>query len=250
MVEPEVMPGRPAMLVSLHDVCPASWPDYVALLEELPGIRTTLLVVPDFHHQGSIEAEPAFCRDLEQRRQQGDELVLHGYYHQDESPPPRGPVEWIRRRVLTHEGEFAAASHDEARDRIEAGMALFRQQNWPLEGFVAPGWLYGEHTAAVLRELGFSWYTDHRHLWRTADGQRQQLPTLVWSARSAWRRVLSERWNQRLLAKLEQAPVLRLALHPVDLVHERSRRFWVDCIRELQTQRRMLTKTEWFGELS
>jgi len=41
------------------------------------------------------------------------------------------------------EGEFWALSEREATRRIEAGVAWFRAQGWPLAGFVAPAWLLG-----------------------------------------------------------------------------------------------------------
>ena len=241
-----------AMLVSLHDVCPGSWPLYAPFMEELetrvPGLRSTLLVLPDFHRQGRIDTDASFCRAMDQRRANGDELVLHGYHHQDDRPLPLRPREFIMRRLLTHEGEFYGLSTQQAQARLEAGMQIFRRLGWPLAGFVAPGWLLSEGGRQALKRNGFRYTTDHRHLCSIPDERSQPLPTLVWSARSPARRALSQRWNRWQRSRFRDEPVLRLALHPVDLRHKISHRFWMETICELSRHRRTLTKSAWVEE--
>src|SRR5699024_3603675 len=115
-------------------------------LDRQGGIRNSLLVVPDFHRQAPVCSDAAFCRALDKRQQLGDELVLHGYTHTDDAPPPRSFREILRRRILTHEGEFAALSWEESTRRIQAGLALCRELGWRVEGFVPPGWRSNLHS--------------------------------------------------------------------------------------------------------
>ncbi len=239
-------------MLSLHDVCPSSWPayrDFLQALETLPRPPVaTHLVVPDFHGQGPVHNHPRFCRELSERQARGDELVLHGFRHADTGPAPRTPGDWIRRRLLTHEGEFAVASRHQAVELVEAGQHMFRQLGWSSRGFVAPGWLYSQGTLAALRERGFDWYTDHHGFHELGSGRYLPLPTLVWSSRSRWRRWLSAAWNRIQLTRFRSHATLRLALHPVDMRHEAPRRFWIETVRTLARERQALTKSALMGE--
>src|SRR5690606_36529670 len=163
------------------------------------------LVVPDFHRRNRLDEHSQFCRMLEQRLARGDELVLHGFHHLGEAPMPRGPHEWFMRRVLTHEGEFYALSETDAARRLEQGMAMFRQFGWPRHGFVAPGWLLAAGARRALAAPGLVYASDVRQLRLLPDFSGIEAPSLVWSARSAWRRGLSRQVSERLLARLRQA---------------------------------------------
>lgn len=43
--------------------------------------------------------------------------------------------------------------------------------------------------------------------------------SLVWSVRSAWRRMASRLWNLTLFNRLQANPLLRISIHPVDVEH-------------------------------
>ncbi|MFQ5488710.1 MAG: DUF2334 domain-containing protein [Gammaproteobacteria bacterium] len=239
-----------AFCIVLHDVAPATWScyaDFVAEVEQLGDISLTLLVVPDYHGQGVFDRAPAFLSAMERHLERGDELVLHGYYHADPGPVPLSPGTWVRRRIYTHEGEFYSIGEDEAQRRLERGMALFARLGWPLHGFVPPAWLLGAEARAALSRCALSYTSDPRHLLRLPDFAPLFVPTLVWSARSAWRRSLSRRWNDYLLKRHATAPLLRLGLHPVDLRHRGVRRYWLETIGKLLSYRTPVTKSCWLG---
>lgn len=243
--------SRRAFILSLHDVAPHSWPLYQSFLQELqrPGsLTSTLLVVPDFHRADAAEHSPAFCRAMAERQAAGDELVLHGWSHSDDGPAPSGPGQWIRRRILTHEGEFSALDEAAAYARVRDGLALCRRQDWRVSGFVPPGWLSNEASRRTIRYAGFDYRTDAGALYRLADGERLPLPTVVMSSRSSWRRRVFERLNQARLRRFQQQPVIRLALHPVDLRYPESRGFWRRTIDALSEQRRCVSKAQWLLE--
>lgn len=243
--------AEPALAVVLHDVAPATWPDYadfIARLDALGPIPLTLLVVPEFHRRGSIEADSGFLQRLERRLAQGDELILHGYYHDDPGPLRHSPVEYFTRRIYTHEGEFYALDADTARRRLQAGSDLFRRLGWPLDGFVPPAWLLGPAARAVLGEFPFRYTSNPAGLIRLPTFSPLPAPSLVWSARSAWRRMLSRHWNEHRLQRHGEAGLIRLGLHPVDMRHRAARDWWLSTLQALLLQRRAMTKGAWLEQ--
>lgn len=238
-----------SVLLVLHDVSPASWADYRDFVHEvdaLGAIPITWLVVPDFHKRHALKHDPAFCQMLEQRLSRGDELVLHGYYHCDDQPAPRTLRDYCMRRLYTWEGEFYELTAAQAQTRLEAGLELFQQLGWPLHGFVAPAWLMSQGCRDALRHLPLDYTSDAGHFYRLPDFQALPAPGIVWSAGTAWRRGLSNviadirHWQTR------EAATLRLGLHPVDMRHDVSRRYWLQLLqRLLEEGRQPMTKFAW-----
>jgi len=249
--QPDLHNQHPSVLLVLHDVAPETWPDYqpfVEAVDALGDIPMTLLVVPDFHRRTPVQQAPAFRQVLERRLSRGDELALHGYYHADDGPPPRSPREYFMRRIYTWEGEFYALGQAQALHRLNAGIELFQACDWPLTGFVAPAWLMSEGTRQALRETPLHYTSDPQHLFRLPDFSRIDAPGLVWSARSAWRRGLSKVLSEARRARLQQAATIRLGLHPVDMRHAYSRRYWLDTLQQLLQQGRTpMTKMAWLA---
>ncbi|EKT4466061.1 DUF2334 domain-containing protein [Pseudomonas putida] len=249
MVDAAAAP-RSLMLV-LHDVAPETWPDYqpfVQAVDQLGGVPMTWLVVPDFHHRNALARSPTFCRLLERRLAQGDELALHGYFHTDDAPAPRSPGEFFMRRVYTHEGEFYGLDEADALLRLEAGLEVFHRHAWPVAGFVAPAWLMSEGTRQALRRLPLRYTSTPRHLYRLPEFTAINAPGLVWSARSAWRRGLSRMVCDWQCQRWREADTLRLGLHPVDMRHRSSRDYWLRTLHTLLEQgRQPLTKSAWLA---
>jgi len=242
----------PAVLLVLHDVAPSTWADYQPFIEAvdaLGNVPMTWLVVPDFHRRNALDDHPAFCRRLDTRVARGDELALHGYYHDDQEPGPTNPRDWFMRRVYTHEGEFYRLSRETALARLHDGLEVFQRHDWPLHGFVAPAWLMSDGTRQALRELPLSYTSDPQHLYRLPDFTAIDAPGLVWSARSAWRRGLSKIVSEQRQQRWRQAPVIRLGLHPVDMRHRYSRDYWLHTLERLLTEGRLpMTKMHWLAQ--
>ncbi|WP_130927199.1 polysaccharide deacetylase family protein [Pseudomonas sp. Sample_14] len=238
-----------AVCLVLHDVAPSTWADYqpfVEAVDALGDVPTTWLVVPDFHRHDALDANPAFRQELDARVARGDELALHGYYHDDQEPMPNNPRDWFMRRVYTHEGEFYRLSREAALDRLHAGLDMFQRYDWPVQGFVAPAWLMSDGTRQALRELPLSYTSDPQHLYRLPDFSAIDAPGLVWSARSAWRRGLSKILSEQREQRWREAPVIRLGLHPVDMRHRFSRDYWLHTLQRLLAEGRVpLTKIDW-----
>lgn len=213
--------GGKRVCIAIHDVAPQTWAHcerLIGALERAAGrVPLTLLVVP--HRHGDPSLPRWYVNAIEARLARGDELALHGWSHCDEGPPPRGPVDWLRRRVLTdREGEFAALSGPAARERVALGRAWFARRGWPLAGFVAPAWLMSEGTRAALRDAGFLYTTTRGSLELLRDGYRAASPAIGWSARTPARAAMSLAWVPAAAA-MAQADVVRIALHPVDAEH-------------------------------
>lgn len=243
--------NAPSLLVVLHDVAPHTWADYqpfVEAVDALGEVPMTWLVVPNFHKHNDLEAHPGFRRLLTRRLDRGDELALHGYFHCDDGPLANNPRDWFMRRIYTHEGEFYSLSQEAALARLRAGIEVFQRFNWPLAGFVAPAWLMSAGTREALRQLPLSYTSDPQHLYRLPDFSVIDAPGLVWSARSAWRRGLSKLLSDRREHRWQQAPVIRLGLHPVDMRHEFSRTYWLQTVKRLLDEGRVpMTKAGWLA---
>src|SRR4029077_16529109 len=113
---------RDFMVVSLHDVAPCNQEIANTIISELArwgGRGFSLLVVPDYHHQGLFTRNRQFVSWLRGLEADGHEIVIHGYFHER----PRRAKETLRDKFLTrfytqHEGEFYDLSYDEALCRI------------------------------------------------------------------------------------------------------------------------------------
>jgi predicted deacetylase len=246
--------NSPALLLVLHDVAPQTWADYrpfVEAVDALGGVPMTWLVVPNYHKDNDLGAHPDFRRFLSDRVARGDELTLHGYFHCDDGPMASNARDWFMRRIYTHEGEFYQLSREAALARLRSGIDLFRRHDWPLQGFVAPAWLMSEGTRQALRELPLSYTSDPQFLYRLPEFTAIDAPGLVWSARSAWRRGVSKLVNDQREQRWRHAPVIRLGLHPVDMRHDFSRRYWLNTLERLLDQGRVpMTKTRWLAQQS
>src|SRR5205823_8816786 len=112
-----------SLIVSLHDMAPATWDTSRKMLAELQqnGIRKcSLLVVPNYHHQGASLQDREFVSALRDLEGEGHEIVIHGYFHQR----PRRAAEPLLNQFLTQvytqdEGEFFDLDYNEARRRID-----------------------------------------------------------------------------------------------------------------------------------
>ena len=245
--------SRKGVCVVLHDVAPATWGsyhDFVQTVDEIGHVPLTLLVVPDYHHQGQFGDFPDFCRAMEKRISRGDELVLHGCYHQDDLPLPWFfPKDIFMRRVFTHEGEFYSLTETMAEERLERGLQQFSQRGWPVAGFVAPAWLMGYGARKALAKIPLRYTSDPGGLLLLPHFEKIQAPTLVWSSGSAWRRRVSRYWNERRRQQYSESPLLRLGLHPVDMQHHDARHYWLETLKKLLVTRMPVTKSNWL-ELS
>jgi uncharacterized protein len=244
--------------VSVHDVAPATWPQCERLLAlaDSVGAPVTLLVVPHYHRGLRSDADPAFGAAVRQRVARGDEVALHGYYHEDHGPPPRSPGAWLQRRVYTAaEGEFATLDTATAADLLARGRAVLTAIGIEPAGFVPPAWLINERALEAVRRSGLRYtctrntlidFGADRPASRGGEG-RIAAPSLAYSTRSPWRRALSRRWNRVHLAAFAHAPHLRVALHPADAGHDDVMGDWTRLVAAFAAQRRAVLESVWLA---
>jgi uncharacterized protein len=211
-----------SLIVSLHDAHPGSHAQIAEQIAFLAGygiLRSSILVVPDFHHEGGLLEDAAFCQAVTDWQNIRHEIVLHGYFHdRQEAPPDKLSTVFWTRLYTNREAEFLDLPRETARLRIEKGRALFDVLGWRVSGFVAPAWLMAPEMPALLTELGFAYTTRVGEIVRLKSGSPVEASqSLCYSTRAGWRRVASGIWNKTLFGKLRETNLIRLSLHPRDL---------------------------------
>jgi predicted deacetylase len=216
------MAGNRLLLGSIHDVSPRFESEVDRLLDLLHGhvgTRLAMLVVPNHWRAAPIVPGSPFASRLRSWAESGIEMFLHGYFHQDEAVH-RGAADRLRGRLMTAgEGEFLGLSAVEAAKRIAAGQALLEDViGQPVDGFVAPAWLYGPGALEALRSAAFPIAEDHMRVWSPASARRLASgPVITWASRTRMRLASS----LAAAAVLRHAPleVLRVGVHPPDVRH-------------------------------
>jgi predicted deacetylase len=211
------------LVVSIHDVAPPTRAACEQILAELArhGVGVcSLLVVPDYHHTGAAMADRPFVRWLQGLEADGHEIVIHGYFHERASRAD----ETLRDRLITGfytegEGEFYDLDYAEALRRIVLARDEFTAAGLRPRGFIAPAWLLGEagQRAAIDAEMEYT--TRLTSVIDLRTNRQFHARSLVYSVRSGWRRGMSFAWNSTLGYLQQNAALVRLAIHPVDVRH-------------------------------
>jgi predicted deacetylase len=215
-------PPRRLLLASIHDVSPRFETEVDALVDMLAehvGDRMAMLVVPNHWGNAPIISGSAFATRLRTWADKGFEIFLHGFYHRDEARHQSGADRFRARLMTAGEGEFLGLSRRDASVRIAEGRSLLENViGRPIEGFIAPAWLYGEGALEALRDAGVPLAEDHFRVWSPAIGRRLASgPVITWASRTRMRLVSS----LAAAAVLRHAPleVLRVGVHPPDVRH-------------------------------
>lgn len=210
------------LLASIHDVSPRfeSEVDRLAdLLQSHVGDRIALLVVPNHWGDAPIVPGSPFAARLRGWAKAGFEIFLHGFFHRDEMNHG-GAANRFRASFMTAgEGEFLGLDQHDAATRIATGRALLEDiVGRPIDGFVAPAWLYGAGALQALAEARVPIAEDHMRVWSPATGQQlARGPVITWASRTQMRLASS----LAAAAALRHAPlkVLRVGVHPPDVRH-------------------------------
>ena len=210
--------GRRKLLLSLHDFHPGSRRQIAEQLDfclsRCPG-HASILVIPEYHHGPRVDQCPDSVEILNHWQEQGHDLALHGYFHDRHGLP--GGSWWWTRVYSNQESEFYQLATQEAEQRLDAGLAIWRRLGWVATGFVAPGWLYSGSLEPLLRKKGFAYTCRLRELVHLADGTRETAWAGAYSLRSGWRRALARAWHPIWKSVYAGRDLVRLSLHPADL---------------------------------
>jgi predicted deacetylase len=241
-----------SMIVSLHDIAPSTWNTGKQILTDLGrhGVRiSSILVVPDYHHEGSINKNQGFVSWLRELESDGHEIVIHGYFHER----PRQSQQSLYGRFVTQvytedEGEFFDLNYEEALRRITIARDDFRAVGLKPFGFIAPAWLLGNEAERAARDAGMEYTTRLGAVRDLRSGEDFPSRSLVYSVRNEWRRRTSLCWNAMLGQIAKQDWLLRLSIHPVDYSHPAV---WGQICRFLDRmvpQRTVTTYQDWTSE--
>ncbi|MEI6349831.1 MAG: polysaccharide deacetylase family protein [Verrucomicrobiota bacterium] len=218
-----IHPPHNGLVVSVHDVSPLTRSATERILEELNALGVeccSLLVIPDHHRQGHYLDDPDFCQWLRCRVAKGDEVVIHGYCHRRDRRAEESFKEKITTRIYTAgEGEFFDIAGADALRIVSEARQEFRKIGIIPHGFIAPAWLLSEGGEQALRALGISYTTRLSGIYDFEHARIYTSQSLVWSVRSAWRRLASRCWNAHLFRKLQKSPLMRIGIHPPDIEH-------------------------------
>ena len=240
------------LVVSLHDVAPSTQPIVDKIISELSakGIRhCSLLVVPDYHHQGASMKDRQFVSWLRNLEAAGHEIIIHGYFHER----PRRTRESVLEKLITQfytqgEGEFYDVGYDEAFRRIKTARDEFQAAGLKPRGFVAPAWLLSSEAERAARDAEMEYTTRLRIVRDLRSGETFSARSLVYSVRNGWRRAVSLAWNAALSRLLKDRPLIRLSIHPPDFSHPTIWRQIVDLISRMAPIRMPTTYQDWIGE--
>jgi predicted deacetylase len=230
-----------SLLVSLHDVTPAhagAIERAFALLAEVGVSRYALFVVPDWHGRSPVKEYSDFVAKVRERAAQGCEIFLHGLRH-DEAGSRRSAGENLRAFGRTaREAEFLALDDAAATERVRQGRALLREVGLEAVGFVPPAWLYRPGLKAVLRQEGLGLMEDAWRVYDLLSGRSLRAPCVQWSTRKAHRAAAGVVINALRVPLERGRRLMRLAIHPPDVVHP-----WVSRSLRLALKGLLATRT-------
>ena len=209
------------LLASIHDVGPRFESEVDRLVDllgqELGEARFAMLVVPDHWGLAPLGEAPAFRARLRGWAEQGVEMFVHGWFHQDRAEHG-GMASFKARHMTAGEGEFLGLGEAEAARRMADGRALIEDAiGRPTAGFIAPAWLYGPGALAALARSGFPLAEDHLKVWDPRSGAvLARGPVVTWASRSVGRQLSSLGVAALARTALHGLQVARIAVHPGD----------------------------------
>jgi len=241
-----------SVVVSLHDVAPCTQQITSTIISELSahGVQVcSVLVVPDYHHEGPFARHREFVTWLRALEADGHEVVIHGYFHER----PRQRKETLLDKFMTrfytqNEGEFYDLSYEEALRRITAARDEFRALGLKPRGFIAPAWLLGNEAEQAVRDAELEYTTRLRTVCDLRSESTFSARTLVYSVHNNWRRTLSRTWNAALFRLLKTKPLLRISIHPPDYSQRAIWKQILGFIAATRDARTATTYQDWIAE--
>ncbi len=152
------MLDRARYLVRFDDICPtmdwAIWAKVEQLLSEF-DIKPILAVVPDNKDPKLVidEPRPDFWEKARSWREKGWCIALHGYQHLYETKDG-GLV------AISSQSEFAGLPCDVQRTKLRAAATIFRENQIPVDTWVAPSHSFDIETVRALRDEGLKIISD------------------------------------------------------------------------------------------
>ncbi len=207
---------RPRLVVSVHDVSPATASESRRWVDDLDerGVPGSLLVVPGPWRGRQLSDDPAFASWLRACVARGHEVCLHGWDHTaaPDAPPRRAVVGNLVARGCA---EFWSLSEDEATRRVRRGLNVLESFDLTPIGFTPPGWLASAPAIRGLRRVGLRYVTTHRSVTDLRTGRRVGALVICHRPHSRGERA-GAALMRRAPGLVRPGRTLRVALHPDD----------------------------------
>lgn len=214
------------VICSFHDLAPHSKAYcelFLEMFKEAGGTSAVLLVVPKWHGGPSLDSDKSFVEWLHKKQDEGHEICAHGFEHLSlKSNKGAIPSVFINRFYTDHEAEFWNLDCAESRIRINESLKVFQNCGFYPVGFTAPAWLYSRKAVDAAREAGFSYITTLSAIHLLKLNIKIFAPAISLSCRSAWRRNVSALYANLAARAAKKIPIMRIAVHPLDLAHKRT----------------------------
>jgi uncharacterized protein len=247
--ESSVPPTNRSLVVSIHDLARSTQRIANKILTELSehGVRAaSLLVVPNYHREGSALKEALFCEWLKNLEQRGHEIVIHGYFHER----PRRNNESFLQKFITRfytadEGEFSDIIYADALRLISDARDDFERHGLSPVGFIAPAWLLSVQGEQAAGAVGMTYTTRLGSVRDLRANKTFRSQSLVYSTRSTWGRVISLGWNRSVFWQQRHNSLLRVSIHPSDTSHPRIWRQILRLVDRALADRTPVTYRSW-----
>jgi len=188
----------------------------------------------------------SWLRDLEAA---GNEIVIHGYFHERPKRAGESFLEKLITQFYTQgEGEFYDLGYEEAFRRIKHARDQFQAAGFKPRGFVAPAWLLSGDGERAARDAEMEYTTRLRTVLDLRSGETSPARSIVYSVRNGWRRAVSLAWNAALAQIVKDAPLVRVSIHPPDFSHPTIWRQIVDLISRMAPDRTPTTYQDWIAD--
>jgi predicted deacetylase len=217
----------PVLVVSVHDVAPATAPAARTWVRALDGcaVPLTFLAVPGPWRGAGLEAGEdgaELVAWLRARQNGGDEISLHGWCHRADirGALPRRAVGSV---VARGAAELWALDRSTAADRARAGLEVLQRNGLSVTGSTPPGWLSSRQARRGLADAGLQYVTDHAGLLDLVSGRRWWAPALCHRpcTSTGIGDVTLERLGRRVVTVASRLVAagrsVRIGLHPDDL---------------------------------
>jgi len=187
------------IVVSVHDITPRFHNECVEIfkkLDELGVNQRSLLITPEFAGKFLIDENEEFIAMMNNEKQNGAELALHGLIHQN--------------------FEFYKKNYDEAKSALQRGMDIFEKAfGYVPRGFVAPQWFQSKGSLQAIQELGFLYTAVFRSL-RYSDGKEfKTLPLNFDWGNSVLDKIITA--VNKFAVSFRKTGLIRFAVHPMDI---------------------------------
>lgn len=205
-----------ALLVSIHDVAPATLPAarrWARFLDER-GVVSTILAVPGPWRGPSIAEDRATQNWLWVRQSGGDEIALHGWQHRVDQGT-RTVRSTFGRAVARGAEEFWSLDSRQAARRVRRGVDVLREAGLDPVGFTPPGWLISPQARHAVLTCGLRYVADHRGA--GSSQRRLRAPALSHRPNGFGERAGAVALGTIARRRAQAGLPVRIALHPADL---------------------------------